>query len=35
MIARQAETAALVASLLGVLLILFMHLDHYIRHQGG
>lgn len=35
MIARQAEKAALAASLLAVLLILFMHVDHYIRHQAG
>ena len=33
MIARQAEKVALIASLSAVLLILFMHVDHYIRHM--
>ena len=33
MIARQAEKVALAATLLAILLILFMHVDHYIRHQ--
>ena len=32
MIARQAQKAALIASLIAVLLILYMHVDHYIRH---
>ena len=32
MIARQAEKAALIASLIAVLLILFMHVDYYLRH---
>ena len=35
MIARQAEKLALWATLLAVLLILYMHLDYYLRHSGG
>jgi hypothetical protein len=30
--ARQAKEVALAVSLVAVLLILFMHIDHYIRH---
>lgn len=35
MITQQAERAALVATLLAVLLIIYMHVDHYIRHNAG
>jgi len=33
MIAREAERVALVLTLFAVLLILYMHVDHYIRHH--
>ena len=32
MIARQAQKVALVATLIAVLLILYAHVHHYIRH---
>ncbi len=32
MIARQAEKVALIATLIAVLLTLYMHIDHYVRH---
>ena len=32
MIARQAQKVALIASLIAVLLILYMHVHYYIRH---
>ena len=35
MIAKEAERVALIASLLAVLLILFMHVDYYVRHHAG
>jgi hypothetical protein len=35
MIARRAEKLALWATLLAVLLILYMHVDYYFRHSGG
>lgn len=31
---RQAKEAALIASLLAVVLLLYMHIDHYFRHQS-
>ena len=33
MIARQAQKAALIAALIAVLLILYMHVDYYIRNR--
>ena len=35
MIARQAEKLALWATLLAVLLIIYMHVDYYFRHSAG
>jgi hypothetical protein len=35
MIAREAEKVALFATLLALLLILYMHVDHYLRHGAG
>jgi len=35
MIARQAEKVALIATFIAVLLILYMHVDHYFRHHVG
>ncbi len=35
MIAREAEKVALIATLLALLLILYMHIDHYLRHGAG
>ena len=32
MIARQAQKVALIATLIAVLLILYAHVDYYIRH---
>ena len=32
---RQAKEAALLTTLLAVALILYMHVDPYIRHQAG
>jgi hypothetical protein len=33
MIARQAQKTALIATLIAVLLMLYAHVDHYIRHM--
>ncbi len=35
MIAREAEKVALIATLLALLLIIYMHIDHYLRHGAG
>ena len=35
MISRQHEKVALWAALLAVLLILYMHVDYYVRHHWG
>lgn len=32
---HQAKEVALSATLLAVLLILYMHVDHYVRHGAG
>ena len=32
---RHAKEAALLTTLLAVALILYMHIDHYLRHQAG
>ena len=32
---HQAKEVALGATLLAVLLILYMHVDHYVRHSAG
>ena len=29
---KQASEAALVAALLAVVLLLYLHIDHYVRH---
>jgi len=32
---RQAKETALTATLLAVLLLLYMHVSYYLRHIGG
>jgi len=32
---RQSKEVALAAALLAVLLLLYMHIQHYIRHSAG
>ena len=32
---KQAREAALIAMLLAVLLLLYSHVDHYLRHSQG
>jgi len=32
---RQAQEAALTSALLAILLLLFEHIEYYLRHSGG
>jgi hypothetical protein len=32
---RESKEVALAAALLAVLLLLYAHIDHYVRHHGG